>query len=125
MSEAQWLSRILLLESIAGVPGMVAATVRHLRSLRLMKRDGGWIHTLLEEAENERVRPFWIPGVLLVVANSFGFADAPPHVHEDSITNACFPPRRPCCPRVSIPPLHLSRAFLMRRITASSTTSSS
>lgn len=59
MSEAQWLSRILLLESIAGVPGMVAATVRHLRSLRLMKRDGGWIHTLLEEAENERARPFF------------------------------------------------------------------
>ena len=27
--------------------------VRHLHSLRLMRRDGGWIHTLLEEAENE------------------------------------------------------------------------
>ncbi|KIY50209.1 alternative oxidase [Fistulina hepatica ATCC 64428] len=50
-----WLNRILFLESIAGVPGMVAATVRHLHSLRLLRRDSGWIHTLLEEAENERM----------------------------------------------------------------------
>lgn len=28
--------RFLFLESIAGVPGMVAATLRHLSSLRLM-----------------------------------------------------------------------------------------
>ncbi|GJE98288.1 alternative oxidase [Phanerochaete sordida] len=55
LTEHQWLSRILFLESIAGVPGMVAATLRHLRSLRLMRRDAGWIHTLLEEAENERM----------------------------------------------------------------------
>jgi hypothetical protein len=52
---------------------MVAATLRHLTSLRLMvryvtlffdwmiltcvikRRDSGWIHTLLEEAENERM----------------------------------------------------------------------
>ncbi|KAI0354974.1 alternative oxidase [Trametes cingulata] len=55
MDEAQWLRRILFLESIAAVPGMVAAALRHLRSLRLMRRDCGWIHTLLEEAENERM----------------------------------------------------------------------
>ncbi|KAL4250076.1 Alternative oxidase [Abortiporus biennis] len=55
MNETQWLHRILFLESVAGVPGMVAATLRHLRSLRLMRRDAGWIHTLLEEAENERM----------------------------------------------------------------------
>ncbi|KAF9527559.1 AOX, alternative oxidase mitochondrial precursor [Crepidotus variabilis] len=55
LSDKQWLSRILFLESIAGVPGMVAATLRHLQSLRLMVRDSGWIHTLLEEAENERM----------------------------------------------------------------------
>ncbi|QRV77572.1 alternative oxidase [Ceratobasidium sp. AG-Ba] len=55
MTESEWLMRILFLETIAGVPGMVAATLRHLRSLRLMKRDAGWIHTLLEEAENERM----------------------------------------------------------------------
>ena len=29
--------------------------VRHLKSLRRMERDYGWIHTLLEEAENERM----------------------------------------------------------------------
>ncbi|KAH9969707.1 alternative oxidase [Russula dissimulans] len=55
LDEKQWLTRFLILESIAGVPGMVAATLRHLRSLRLMRRDSGWIHTLLEEAENERM----------------------------------------------------------------------
>ncbi|GBE84957.1 Alternative oxidase, mitochondrial [Sparassis crispa] len=55
MDERGWLRRILFLESIAAVPGMVAATLRHLRSLRLMRRDSGWIHTLLEEAENERM----------------------------------------------------------------------
>ncbi|CAE6440253.1 unnamed protein product [Rhizoctonia solani] len=36
MTEEGWLMRILFLETIAGVPGMVAATLRHLRSLRLM-----------------------------------------------------------------------------------------
>ncbi|GAA5902710.1 alternative oxidase [Sporobolomyces salmoneus] len=55
MSLAQWESRILFLESIAGVPGFTAAILRHLRSLRLMKRDYGVINTLLAEAENERM----------------------------------------------------------------------
>ncbi|KAJ6480280.1 alternative oxidase-domain-containing protein [Mycena sanguinolenta] len=55
LDEQQWLNRILFLETIAGVPGMVAATLRHLTSLRLMRRDSGWIHTCLEEAENERM----------------------------------------------------------------------
>jgi hypothetical protein len=55
MDEKQWMTRILFLESIAGVPGMVAGTLRHLKSIRLMRRDSGWIHTLLEEAENERM----------------------------------------------------------------------
>lgn len=47
--------RLILLESIAGVPGMVAAVMRHFSSLRKLKRDHGWIHTLLEEAQNERM----------------------------------------------------------------------
>lgn len=34
---------------------MVAGMARHLKSLRTMQRDNGWIHTLLEEAENERM----------------------------------------------------------------------
>ena len=29
--------------------------LRHLASLRRVQRDHGWIHTLLEEAENERM----------------------------------------------------------------------
>lgn len=32
----QWMTRIILLESFAGCPGMVAGTLRHLRSLRLL-----------------------------------------------------------------------------------------
>ncbi|XP_065839247.1 uncharacterized protein [Oscarella lobularis] len=53
--EVKWLKRMIFLETVAGVPGMVAAMVRHLHSLRKLKRDHGWIHTLLEEAENERM----------------------------------------------------------------------
>jgi ubiquinol oxidase len=44
-----------MLETIAGVPGMVAGMCRHLTSLRAMRHDGGWIHHLLHEAENERM----------------------------------------------------------------------
>jgi len=47
--------RIILLESVAGVPGMVAGVLRHFKSLRTLERDHGWIHTLLEEAQNERM----------------------------------------------------------------------
>ena len=47
--------RLIVLESVAGVPGFVAAGMRHFRSLRVLERDYGWIHTLLEEAENERM----------------------------------------------------------------------
>jgi len=36
LGEEAWLARILFLETIAGVPGMVAAMLRHLGSLRLM-----------------------------------------------------------------------------------------
>lgn len=55
MTADKWLTRFLFLETVAGVPGMVGAMLRHLRSLRTMRRDNGWIHTLLEEAENERM----------------------------------------------------------------------
>lgn len=55
MDESKWLTRIILLETVAGVPGMVGAMSRHFHSLRKMARDHGWIHTLLEEAENERM----------------------------------------------------------------------
>lgn len=55
MKEKDWLMRIIFLETVAGVPGMVGGMVRHLHSLRLMRRDHGWIHALLSEAENERM----------------------------------------------------------------------
>jgi len=38
----------MFLETVAGVPGMVGGMARHLRSLRTMKRDNGWIHHLIE-----------------------------------------------------------------------------
>jgi len=47
--------RAVVLETVAAVPGMVGGTLQHLRSLRRMEGDRGWIHTLLEEAENERM----------------------------------------------------------------------
>ncbi|WPH00469.1 Alternative oxidase [Acrodontium crateriforme] len=55
MTERKWLIRCLFLESVAGVPGMVAGMLRHLHSMRRMKRDNGWIETLLEESYNERL----------------------------------------------------------------------
>ena len=55
MSEEKWLTRLIFLESIAGVPGMVGGMVRHLQSLRVLRRDNGWIATLLEESQNERM----------------------------------------------------------------------
>lgn len=42
MTEKKYLIRNIFLESIAGVPGMVGGMMRHLRSLRRMKKDGGW-----------------------------------------------------------------------------------
>ena len=47
--------RAIVLETVAAVPGMVGAMFTHLSSLRRMKDDEGWIRTLLEEAENERM----------------------------------------------------------------------
>ena len=47
--------RAIVLETVAAVPGMVGATLTHLSCLRRMKDDKGWIRTLLEEAENERM----------------------------------------------------------------------
>jgi len=47
--------RAIVLETVAAVPGMVGATVTHLTCLRRMVDDEGWIRTLMEEAENERM----------------------------------------------------------------------
>jgi ubiquinol oxidase len=47
--------RAIVLETVAAVPGMVGGTITHLRCLRRMVDDEGWIRTLMEEAENERM----------------------------------------------------------------------
>lgn len=47
--------RAIVLETVAAVPGMVAGSLQHLRSLRRMEDDDGMIRTLLDEAENERM----------------------------------------------------------------------
>ncbi|KAF8247525.1 alternative oxidase [Wilcoxina mikolae CBS 423.85] len=70
MSEEKWISRFIFLESIAGVPGMVGGMIRHLHSLRVLRRDNGWIATLLEESQNERMHlltflEFRNPGLIM------------------------------------------------------------
>jgi ubiquinol oxidase len=47
--------RAIVLETVAAVPGMVGASMTHLRCLRRMCDDQGWIRILMEEAENERM----------------------------------------------------------------------
>ena len=47
--------RAVVLETVAAVPGMVAGMLNHLKSLRRMEQDPGWIKVLLDEAENERM----------------------------------------------------------------------
>lgn len=69
--------RAIVLETIAAVPGMVGAMATHLHCLRRMVEDDGWIRTLMEEAENERMhlmtfveiaRPSTLERLLIVVA---------------------------------------------------------
>ncbi|KAI9253804.1 alternative oxidase-domain-containing protein [Phascolomyces articulosus] len=47
--------RAVMLETIAAVPGMVGGMLRHMKSLRNLSEDNGWIMHLLHEAENERM----------------------------------------------------------------------
>jgi ubiquinol oxidase len=47
--------RAVVLETVAAVPGMVGGLWQHLTALRKMRDDDGWIRTLLDEAENERM----------------------------------------------------------------------
>ena len=70
--------RAVVLETVAGVPGMVAGMWLHLKSLRKMKT--GWgpqIREMLAEAENERMhlmffiaiaKPNWFERYLVLVA---------------------------------------------------------
>ncbi len=47
--------RAVVLETVAAVPGMVGGLLRHLRALRRIEEEPGWIRELLDEAENERM----------------------------------------------------------------------
>ena len=70
--------RAVVLETIAGVPGMVAGMLIHLRSLRDMERGNGtMIQEMLDEAVNERkhlmffieiAKPNWFERGLIVAA---------------------------------------------------------
>lgn len=70
--------RAVILETVAGVPGMVAGMWTHLKSLRQMRTGyGPKIRTLLGEAENERMhlmtfieiaKPNWIERLLVLLA---------------------------------------------------------
>ena len=69
--------RAVVLETVAAVPGMVGGALQHLRSLRRMEQDNGWIRTLLDEAENERMhlltfihiaKPSWFERVIVIIA---------------------------------------------------------
>ena len=47
--------RAVVLETVAAVPGMVGGLLQHLKALRHIREDNGWIRELLDEAENERM----------------------------------------------------------------------
>jgi ubiquinol oxidase len=47
--------RAVVLETVAAVPGMVGGLLQHLKAIRLIKDDNGWVRQLLDEAENERI----------------------------------------------------------------------
>jgi hypothetical protein len=76
------MNRVIYLETIAAVPGMVAGVIRHFKSLRAMERDGGMLNMFLEEALNERMHLLTFikmknPGVMLraaVLGGQLGFA---------------------------------------------------
>jgi len=84
ITPAKVLNRTIYLETIAAVPGMVAAIVRHFKSLRTFQRDGGMLQMFLDEANNERMHLLTFvrmkdPGMLFrmaVIAGQFGFGSA-------------------------------------------------
>ncbi|PCI64662.1 MAG: oxidase [Kordiimonadales bacterium] len=47
--------RAIVLETVAAVPGMVGGLLQHLKCLRQIRDDQGWIKEMLDEAENERM----------------------------------------------------------------------
>ena len=69
--------RAVVLETVAAVPGMVAGMLLHLKSLRKMEDDKGWIKILLDEAANERMhlmtfikiaKPTFVERIIIMLA---------------------------------------------------------
>jgi len=74
--------RAVVLETVAAVPGMVGGMLQHLKSLRRITDDNGWIKTLLDEAENERMhlmafieiaKPSKLERILILIAQGVFF----------------------------------------------------
>lgn len=72
--------RAVVLETIASVPGIIGGMFQHLKSLRFIRDDHGWIKTLLDEAENERMhliiysgiaRPIMIERIAIIIVQFF------------------------------------------------------
>jgi len=47
--------RAVVLETVAAVPGMVGGLLQHLKAIRHIRDDQGWIKELIDEADNERM----------------------------------------------------------------------
>ena len=72
--------RAVVLETIAAVPGIIGGFFQHLKSLRFIRDDHGWIKVLLDEAENERMhliiyseiaRPNIVERALIIIVQFF------------------------------------------------------
>ena len=73
--------RAVFIETIAAIPGMVGGALLHFKCLRKIKNDEGWIRSLVDEAENERMhlmtfieiaKPNWFERALIYIIQ-FGF----------------------------------------------------
>ena len=71
--------RAVVLETVAAVPGMVGGLLQHLKAIRHIREDQGWIKELIDEADNERMhlmtfihiaRPSRVERLLIMVAQA-------------------------------------------------------
>jgi len=74
--------RAVVLETVAAVPGMVGGMLQHLKAIRRIRDDQGWIRELLDEAENERMhlmafiqiaQPSWLERAIILIAQGVFF----------------------------------------------------
>jgi ubiquinol oxidase len=82
MFQKRYGHRAVILETVAAVPGMVGGMLVHMRCLRRMQDDHGWIQTLLDESQNERMhlmtfvsiaKPNWFERLMILVAQGLFF----------------------------------------------------